>query len=170
MRGASSTPSLMEFEDFLFALIGEQGNGMPVSIISALARLNIEPWGEAKRLSDLPKDRAIQALRGSFDRLSDLQWTKSDAVGNAARLIPLLPNHNGRTSRPLIVENSPPPVQMLEPLLAKVSRKASSMSIGVWVAIAAIFLIATYFTWFGGTTRSLDVSPFYDNPTREQMR
>jgi hypothetical protein len=160
----------MEFEDFLFALVGEQRNGMPVSIISALARLNIEPWGEAKRLSDLPKDRAIQALMVSFDRLSDLQWTNSDAVGNAARLIHLLPNHDGRASRPSIVEDILPPARTLEPLLAVISRKAAGVSIRIWMAIAAIFLIATYFAWFGETTQSPDASPFYDNPVREQMR
>jgi hypothetical protein len=36
-----------EFDDFLFAPIGEDRNGMLLSVLSALARLDIDPWQEA---------------------------------------------------------------------------------------------------------------------------
>jgi hypothetical protein len=35
---------------------------MPLSVLSALARLNLDPWHEAAELSDLPKDTAAQRL------------------------------------------------------------------------------------------------------------
>jgi hypothetical protein len=35
-----------EFDDFLFAPIGEDRNDMPLSVLSALARLDIDPWQE----------------------------------------------------------------------------------------------------------------------------
>jgi hypothetical protein len=41
-----------EFNDFLYAPIGVERNEMPLSVLSALARLNIDPWGEAAELSE----------------------------------------------------------------------------------------------------------------------
>jgi hypothetical protein len=38
-----------EFENFLFAPIGEDSNGMVLSVLSALARLDIDPWQEAAK-------------------------------------------------------------------------------------------------------------------------
>lgn len=35
---------------------------MLLSVVSALARLEIDPWQEAARLPDLPEDRAVAAL------------------------------------------------------------------------------------------------------------
>jgi len=44
-----------EFDDFLFAPIGEDRNDMPLSVLSALARLDIDPWQEADKLARLPR-------------------------------------------------------------------------------------------------------------------
>jgi hypothetical protein len=40
----------VRYNDFLFAPIGEQANGMQLSVLSALARMNVDPWEEAARL------------------------------------------------------------------------------------------------------------------------
>ena len=40
-----------EFDDFLHARIVEDGNGLPLTVLSALARLNMDPWDEAARLA-----------------------------------------------------------------------------------------------------------------------
>jgi hypothetical protein len=79
------------FNAFLFASIGEDGNGMPLSVVSALARLDIDPWQEAARLSDLPKTAAAAALDGLIRRLPAGRWDSSDTRKIAARLIELLP-------------------------------------------------------------------------------
>jgi hypothetical protein len=42
-----------DLNDFLFAPVGDQQNGMPLNVMSALIRLDIDPWKEAKRLVDL---------------------------------------------------------------------------------------------------------------------
>ena len=42
------------FDDFLFASIGEEASGMPLSVASVLARLGIDPWFEAGHLARLP--------------------------------------------------------------------------------------------------------------------
>ena len=51
-----------EFDNFLFAPIAEEGNGMMLSVISALARLNLDPWQEANNLAGLPGETATKRL------------------------------------------------------------------------------------------------------------
>jgi len=34
----------VKYEDFLFAPVCEDANGMRLSVISALARTNVDPW------------------------------------------------------------------------------------------------------------------------------
>jgi hypothetical protein len=41
-----------EFNDFLFAPIGEYRNGMLVSVLSGLTRSDVDPWQEAARLAE----------------------------------------------------------------------------------------------------------------------
>jgi hypothetical protein len=79
------------FNEFLFASIGTEGNGMPLSVVSALARLEIDPWQEAARLSELPKELAAAALDGLIRRLPAGGWEQSEIRIIAARLIELLP-------------------------------------------------------------------------------
>jgi hypothetical protein len=84
-----------EYNDFLYAPIGDEGNGMTLSVISALTRLNIDPWLEAARLSVLSKEDASQALAPIIARLPGGQWALADAPEIAGRLAALLPRHDG---------------------------------------------------------------------------
>lgn len=79
------------FNAFLFASIGTEGNGMTLSVVSALARLEIDPWQEAARLAELPKDLAAAALDGLIRRLPAGGWNPAEIRNIAARLIELLP-------------------------------------------------------------------------------
>jgi hypothetical protein len=51
-----------KFKEFVYTIIGEQQNGTPLTILSALVRLNRDPWEEAERLARLPKDTATRDL------------------------------------------------------------------------------------------------------------
>lgn len=51
-----------DFDTFLFASIGEDGNGMQVSVLSALSRLGLDPWLEAAELARLSGTAAIEKL------------------------------------------------------------------------------------------------------------
>ena len=51
-----------DLQEFLFAPIWNEKNGTPLSILSALARLGMDPWGEAARLADMPRAAAASAL------------------------------------------------------------------------------------------------------------
>jgi hypothetical protein len=87
------------FNEFLFASIGDGGNGMPLSVVSALARLEIDPWQEAARLAALPKALAATALDGLIRSLPAGGWDPADTAKIAARLIKLLPGGD-ETARP----------------------------------------------------------------------
>ena len=80
-----------EFNNFLYALIGADRNEMPLSVLSALARLDIDPWEEAAELAELPKDTATQRLAALIARLPDPRWVRADSRAIADRLIELLP-------------------------------------------------------------------------------
>ena len=80
-----------QFNEFLFASIGKEGNGMPLSVVSALARLEVDPWQEAARLADLPKELAAAALDGLIRRLPAGGWDHAETRKIADRLIELLP-------------------------------------------------------------------------------
>src|SRR5712672_9319 len=51
-----------DLNDFLFASVGEEQNGVTLSVVSALTRLGVDPWEEAARLTPLPRARAAEAL------------------------------------------------------------------------------------------------------------
>jgi hypothetical protein len=80
-----------EFNDFLYAPIGSERNEMPLSVLSALARLDLDPWKEAAELSELPKDTATQRLATLIARLPGGRWAQADSGAIADRLIELLP-------------------------------------------------------------------------------
>ncbi len=84
-----------EFDDFLYASIGAEGNEMPVSVLSALARLDVDPWQEAFELSELPASSAAQRLASLISRLPGGGWVQTDSQSIARRLIGLLPHSSG---------------------------------------------------------------------------
>jgi hypothetical protein len=88
-----------EFNDFLYALIGADRNQMPVTVLSALARLNLDPWQEAAELSELPTKSATQRLATLIARLPGGRWAE-DSGAIADRLIGLLP-HRSSSKVPL---------------------------------------------------------------------
>ena len=80
-----------DLNDFLFASVGDEQNGMPLSVISALTRLGLEPWEEAARLAALPKALAAEALAAMIARLSLAWGQRSDNLAIAQRVVGLLP-------------------------------------------------------------------------------
>ena len=86
------TPLLgREFDDFLFAPIGEERNGTTLSVLSALARFDVDPWQETASLAGMPKERATERLAALIAATSADVATGQAAATIAARLIALLP-------------------------------------------------------------------------------
>jgi hypothetical protein len=80
-----------EFDAFLFALIGEDKNGLSLSVVSALARMDLDPWQEAAALAALPTDTATQKVVALFRTVPDESLSDPDRDSMATRLIALLP-------------------------------------------------------------------------------
>jgi hypothetical protein len=94
-RAGPDTVLAPEFDDFLFAPIGEEQNGMLLSVISALARLDLDPWQEAANLAQLPVTTAARRLASLIASLPDRPSMHLDPGTTAARLIAHLPRRAG---------------------------------------------------------------------------
>ena len=79
------------YDNFLYAPVCEDANGMRLSVISALARTNVDPWEEATRLAAMPKAIAEKTLLSILDLVSGRSWKSPEAAAIAARLVRLLP-------------------------------------------------------------------------------
>ena len=95
VRSASAAFLGKEFDEFLQAPIGEDKNGMLLSVLSALARLDVDPWEEATKLARLPGEAATRQLTLLLARLPAGPSVRLDLGAIAARLITLLPRQGG---------------------------------------------------------------------------
>ncbi|MGA2495611.1 MAG: hypothetical protein ABSF67_22205 [Roseiarcus sp.] len=80
-----------EFDKFLGAPIGEGRNGTPLSVLSALARLDVDPWQEAASLARMPVDAAATRLTALIAALPGAPTKDVPAMTIAADLVTLLP-------------------------------------------------------------------------------
>ena len=129
MTPYASLPKLgAEFDDFLFAPVGDM-NGMTVSVLSALARLGVDPWQEAAALARLPGASAIERLTKLFAGLPDAIKANPDPRAIATRLIPLLTRRGGSPTAP------PETTPMAGP-------KKTGLPTGMVVVLIGVFLVA----------------------------
>jgi hypothetical protein len=92
MTQPSRVPMLgRQFDQFLHAPVVQEANGMPLTVLSALARLNIDPWDEAQRLAKLPREAAALALSAVIAALPNGPAAGPNAQAIVARLTALLP-------------------------------------------------------------------------------
>lgn len=70
---------------------------MTLSVLSALARQDVDPWSEAARLSQLPKETAIKQIIDLLEGLPRRTLGCFDLVEVSARLSALLPRSAGST-------------------------------------------------------------------------
>ena len=75
---SASIPS-SRYNDFLFAPICEDADGMRLSVLSALARMDVDPWEEATKLAAMPKAIAQSTLISTLELLSGRSWKPSEA-------------------------------------------------------------------------------------------
>jgi hypothetical protein len=88
-------PLRPELDPFLFAVVGEERNGIPLSTISALTQLGLDPWEEAGRLASLANRDAVERLTELILRLPGARRPLSEAREIAVALIDVLPPPNG---------------------------------------------------------------------------
>jgi len=57
------TSRIRDFDDFLYAVVREEAGGPALTVLSLLARQNVDPWETARRLARLPQHAAVAQLR-----------------------------------------------------------------------------------------------------------
>ena len=82
------------YDAFLFASLCEEDE-LTLSVLSLLARQDVDPWQEADRLTRLSKEQAINSLASKIWKSNSERWSPSEASFLAIRLIELLPSHSG---------------------------------------------------------------------------
>jgi len=87
------SPLGSEFDRFLFAPLGEDHNGLSLSVVSLFARLDLDPWQEAGNLAALSAEAAARRLALSLDTLTDPTLRPANPEGRVLRLLALLPSH-----------------------------------------------------------------------------
>ena len=124
MTSSASVSGLTpEFDDFLFARINADSEETPLSMLSVLARLGLDPWEEAAKLAQLPRASAVERL---VTLIAAIPSAYPDAGTVSNRLICLLPS----PPRPPVARR---PKLVFSDLL--------STRLAVWIAFALIFII-----------------------------
>ena len=128
-----------EFDDFLFAPIGDDRNGLLLTVVSLLARLNLDPWTEAAQYGGLPSETAARKLAALIAAQPCGPVSASSAVTTAARLIALLPRR--------AASSCPPPVIPVgERLMAARKFLVHAILIAIYLALLLLsqFLVVTH--------------------------
>jgi hypothetical protein len=100
---------------FLFAEVGQELNGSPLTVLSVLARLGKDPWAEAAKWVGMPKAAIIERLTQSISQMPLSPQALTDARATATRLILLLPSQvaASRLSEGLVVGKTSVPKWVL---------------------------------------------------------
>ena len=126
-------PLRPDLDKFLFAAVGDEVKGIPLSVMSALTRLGLDPWKEAGRLSSLSYHEAIEQLARLIAELPGSSRTFSEARDIAGSLVNLLPKHNNSPK-------SAPQVQIRPRFFRPVLRQTSIVWVICFVLAAAALI------------------------------
>jgi hypothetical protein len=88
---AQQSALAIEFNAFLFAPVRGDRALSDLSVVSALARLGLDPWTAAADLARLPAEAAEQKLASLLARLPEAGPADSDFLAISADLVRLLP-------------------------------------------------------------------------------
>ena len=87
-------PLRPDLDNFLFAAVGTERDGIPLSTVSALTSLGLDPWEEAGRLSSLAKPEAVEQLARLIAELPGRRHLLAEAREIARGLVEWLPRHD----------------------------------------------------------------------------
>ena len=136
----SFRPLRPDLDRFLFATVGDEVDGVPLSVISALVRLGLDPWEEAGRLSSLNTREAAEQLARLIAELPGICRPLGEAREIADGLVGRLPKHDpGRTA---------PEVQIRTHYRAPKLPKLFQFWIACFVLAAAVLVSAVAHGWF----------------------
>ncbi|MBV1796539.1 hypothetical protein [Siccirubricoccus sp. G192] len=124
-----------DLNGFLFAEVGVEASGMALSVLSTLARLEMDPWQEAGRLAHLPRLAAVDGLARIIALMPASIWSLPDATIIAERLVMLLP------ARGSVGPSTDPPMPQASDN-RQPSRHGTAMLILIGAALAAALMLS----------------------------
>jgi hypothetical protein len=144
------------FDDFLYAPIVRESNGTLLTVLSALARVNLDPWEEDARLALLPCEIATTTLAKLIVALPSGLAEGLDAGALARQLVSRLPR------------NAPAPAHPVAPASSGgfvIDRSAVAMLVWIYLLLTLAFLGAQ---WLGESAQtpprpSADAAPTNGN-------
>jgi hypothetical protein len=127
-----------EFDAFLYASIEERGDRPLLSVLSALARLDLDPWQEAAKLARMSRDKAVWRMAALIETLPGEPSAHMSAKTIATRLVALLP-------RQIVIS-------VRRPVSTSIPGNSTNIRfIMALVLLNAIFMAFTYSShYFGG--------------------
>jgi hypothetical protein len=131
------SPGHPEFDAFLSAPLGEGADGVGITVMSALARIGLDPWSEAARLSDLPREAAVEALALSLGKLPPGSWTPAGDPRSLADIARRLADGLPRSHRPVDAPRRPAGAAESRPA-AKAPASSKGARPLTWLLYAAI--------------------------------
>lgn len=131
-------PHNHDLERFLHASVGEDRKGDGVTVLSALARLNLDPWEEAADLAALGREAAGARLGSLLSRFRDVPALGKDHAPVAQDLTRLLPERLARAA-----------------ISSGTETKAATISSGlIWTLLAVLFFVMQFiFTDSSGSSQ-----------------
>jgi hypothetical protein len=134
----SFRPLRPDLDNFLFAAVGGEQDGIPLSVISALARLGLDPWDEAGRLSSLSKREAVEQLARLIAELPSSCRPLAEARKIAGGLVERLPKHD--SDRPALPQIHARPLARWPIVLPRQSQFLMFCVVAVAAALVSIIL------------------------------
>jgi hypothetical protein len=135
----SFRPLRPDLDNFLFAAVGAENNGVPLSMISALAQLGLDPWEEAGRLSSLGRREAVEQLARLIVGVPGASRALAEARELAGGLVERLPGYDGSSG------SSPPPKRGRQRLRwPSLPRQSQFLVFCIVVALAALVSIGLH--------------------------
>ena len=152
-----------EYNPFLFSVVDDLEGELPITVLTALTRLGFDPWREAARLSDLPREAAAQALAEAIAKLPGKACEGPNLAATAARLVSGLPARGvsivaaRRAERPEVSRMG-----------EGKSRSRLTMPL-FWVGlVVAVYLVSVY--WRGDNNLELEPAGRADVPAEQLNR
>jgi hypothetical protein len=143
-----------DFDAFLYSSVGDDSNGFPLTLLTVLARLGVDPWEEAAELAALPTEPAMQRLAARLESRANAPASADDTVNLASRLIKLL--HRAPAPVPVparkgaLLDGSVP---------VKLVKQAKEFNPAIYYFIGIIILLISQWALTSGHTQpSMDTS------------
>jgi len=126
-----------DFDAFLFASVGDDANGMPLNVVTLLARLGVDPWQEATDLAHLPLETARERLGARLEAASRAPATEAETATVVTRLVALL--HRSPV-RKVVAPEAPLPTNDAPPA-ARVVKRSKRVHVAIYWLIGLIFVL-----------------------------